>query len=235
MKNLIYLFFCLAIAACNSNSQGNNQRDSTKSNTKKVAYSRPLDLARLKLNENLPELMAAQGIKREPKDSTDETMLDYEVFKSSDPKALRFANTDLSGVRGKNRNHVLFHFNESQKTLACYELTLYDQAQTDSLINLLGKAATLVFKQTHLPKGTVALDLNGNAIKPDKVPRKTYRVWENKANGLTYFLSEDGIDPTLTTELIVLRRSTPFGKDWISSGVLDWYKRDQSEPLNEAK
>jgi len=235
MKNRIYLFFCLAIVACNSNPKATNQRDSTESNTVKAADSGPFDLAKLNLKENLPDLMTAQGIKKEPKDTTDETMLDYEAFKSSDPKALRFADKDLSGERGKSKNHVLFHYQETQKTLACYELTLYNQGQTDTLISLLGKLGTLVFKQTHVPKGSIALDVNGDEIKPEKVVRKTYRVWENKSNGLTYFLSEDGSGQNLTTELIVLNRATPFAKDWISSRSLDWYKRDQSEPLNEAK
>jgi hypothetical protein len=94
MKTPIYLFLCLAIAACNSNPRG-TQRDSTKNDAMKLSYSGPFDLAKLKLNENLPDLMSAQGIKAEPKAEQDKTLLGYELFKSSNPKALRFANADL--------------------------------------------------------------------------------------------------------------------------------------------
>ena len=175
MKILIYLFFCLAIAACNSNLQG-NQRDSTKNNAVKPPYSGPLDLAKLKLNENLPDLMTAQGIKTEPKAEPDKTLLGYELFKSSNPKVLRFENADLSGIYGKNKNYVLFDYSEDKKMLAFYEVKLYDKAHADTLINLLGKVSTIVFKQTKLPKGAFELDEDGSALKPEKSMHKTFRV-----------------------------------------------------------
>ena len=90
MKNRIYLLLCLAIAACNSNPHGNDQQDPTKFNALKPTYSGPFDLAGLKLNENLLDLMAAHKIKKDPKAESDKTLLGYEVFKSSDPNVLRF-------------------------------------------------------------------------------------------------------------------------------------------------
>jgi len=231
MKNRSYLLLCVVIMACSSKPQGNTQADSAKNTVKASAYSGPFDLANLSLNENIIALMAAQGIKPEKKDSLDLTMLNFEVFKSSNPKALRFKNADLSGTNGKNKNYVLFHYNEEKKTLACYQIDIYNQQQTDTLISLLNSMGKLIFKQTHLPKGSIALDENGDEIKPEHVKRKTFRVWENKSTGLSYFLSEDGQGKSLATELIVLNRSTQFGKDWISSLQLDWYKKDTSEPL----
>lgn len=230
MKNLNYLFICLSMSACHSKHHGNAQDDSTKSTSTISLNSGPFDLAKLSLNENLPDLMAAQSIREEPKDSSDETMLGFEVFKSSNPKALRFESIDLSGSTGKNKNYVLFHY-DVKKILACYELEIYNQDQTNTLINLLGKVGTLTFKQTKLSKGSIELDVNGDEVKPGNSVRKTYRVWENKSTGLSYFLSEKGSGKNLATELIVIKRSTQFGKDWISTRQLDWYKSEKSEPL----
>jgi hypothetical protein len=231
MKNQIYILVCLAMVACNSRPQGNAQAASTPNTVMAPSHSEPFDLARLSLNENLLNLMAAQGVKPEPKDSLDKTMLGFEVFRSSNRKVLRFENTDLSGSNGKNKNHVLFHYNEEKKTLACYEIKLYNQDQTDTLISLVGKVGTLIFKRTKLPKGAIELDVNGDEVKPQNSVRKTYRVWENKSTGLSYFLIETGTGKNLTAELIVLKRATQFGKDWISVLQLDWYKNDKSEPL----
>jgi hypothetical protein len=230
MKTPIYLFLCLAIAACNSNPNG-NQRDSTKKDAMKPSYSGPFDLAKLKLNENLPDLMSAQGIKAEPKAEQDKTLLGYELFKSSNPKVLRFENENLSGTNGKNKNYVLFDYSEDKKTLAFYEVMLYNKAQTDTLINLLGKVGTITFKQTKLPKSALDVDSNGKAVSFPAGMRKTFYVWENKSTGISYFLFETALGENLTTKLIVLKRSEQSGKDWISSLSLDWYKDFKSEPL----
>jgi hypothetical protein len=211
MKNYCYLLLCLTFMACHSSPKA----------------AGPFDLARLTLTENLPDLMTAQGIEPGPKDSSATTMLGYEIFRSNNAKVLRFADTDFSGPK----NQVLFHYNADNKSLAAYELMLTDQAQTDKLISLLGKVAKPVFKQTHTPKGSVELDENGDPVKPENSERQTYRVWENKTNGLTYFLSETGSGQSLATKLTVLNGSTPFGKDWTATGLLDWYKNAQSEAL----
>ncbi|MHA4896524.1 hypothetical protein ACXZ1K_17360 [Pedobacter sp. PWIIR3] len=228
MKKKIYLFFCLTIAACHSNTKENTKMDTTKNSDTTSVNSGPFDLAKLTLNENLEVLTNNLGIKPEAKEENDVTMLGFEVFKSSSSKVLRFENFDLSGQRGKSKNSVLFHQND-KKVLAGYELTLYNQQQTDTLISLTSKVATLVFKQTHMPKGAIELDENGNEVKNNDSVRKTYRVWENKKSGLSYFLTENGLGKNLVSKLIVLNRSTPFGKDWISTLQLDWYKNEKSE------
>jgi len=230
MKTPIYLFLCLAIAACNSNPKG-NQQDSTKNDAMNPSYSGPFDLAKLKLNENLPDLMARQEIKPEPKTEQDKTLLGYELFRSSSPKALRFEDTHLSGTYGKNKNYVLFDYSEDKKKLAFYEVMLYNQAQTDTLINLLGKVGTITFKQTKLPKSALDVDSNGKAVPFPAGTRKTFYVWENKSTGISYFLFETGLGENLTTKLIVLKRSEQSGKDWISYLSLDWYKDIKSESL----
>ena len=211
MKNYCYLLLCMAFMACHSNPKA----------------SGPFDLARLTLTENLPDLMSAQGVKPGPKDSSASTMLGYEIFRSSNAKVLRFVDKDIS----RPKNQVLFHYNEDTKLLAAYELELTDQAQTDLLIGLLGKVAKPVFKITQMPKGSIELDVNGNEVKPENSERQTFRVWENKTSGLRYYLSEMGSGPALKTKLTVLNPSTAFGKDWISTGQLDWYKNEQSEAL----
>ncbi|MET3980962.1 hypothetical protein ABIB62_004098 [Mucilaginibacter sp. UYP25] len=124
--------------------------------------------------------MKAQGIKKETKDSLDLTLLNYEVFRSGDPKMLSFKGTGFSGTYGKNKNHVLFHYSEDKGVLACYALTLYDQQQTDVLIGLLAKAGTMTFKQTHLPKGSVEIDVDGNEVKPGKDTRKPTEYGKTK-------------------------------------------------------
>jgi len=230
MKTPIYLFLCLAIAACNSDPKG-NQRDSTKNDAMKPSYSGPFDLAKLKLNENLPNLMADQGIKSEPKAEQDKTLLGYELFKSSNPKVLHFENEDLSGTYGKNKNYVLFDYSEDKKTLAFYELMIYNRAQADTLLNLLGKVGTIIFKQTKLQKGAFELDENGRALDPKKSLNKTVYIWENKNTGISYFLFGAGKGQNFTAKLIVLKQSEQSGKDWMSYFSLDFYKGIKSEPL----
>jgi hypothetical protein len=219
MKNYTYLFIGLVVMACHSKPAAKTQ----------PIPSGPFDLATLSLNENLSDLMKVKGIKAEPKDALDKTLLGYEVFKSSDPQLLRFKQTGFSGPYGKNKNHVLFHYNEAQNTLAGYEVYLYDQAQTDTLIGLVGQSGTLVFKRTKLLKGAIELDENGNEVKPENSERKTFRLWENKSTGHSYFLIETGSGANLITRLIVVKPSSPFGKDWISYLQLDWYKNAKSE------
>lgn len=231
MKTLMYLFLCLAIVACNSKPQPNNQHDYIKNSASKSSYSGVFDLAKLKLNENLPELMATQGIKSEPKTEADKTLMGYEIFKSSNPKVIRFEDTDLSGTYGKNKNYVLLDYSEGKNTLAFYELVLYDQAQTDTLIKLLGKVGTIIFKETKLPKGAIELDENGEGLEPEKSQHKTIRIWENKNTGISYFLEGAGEGQNFTARLIVLKQSEQSGKDWMSYLSLDLYKSLKSEPL----
>jgi hypothetical protein len=230
MKTLVYLLLGFVVSACNTNPQ-NNAKEPTKNNSTKAASAKTFDLATLNLNENLPELMASQGIKSDTKTESDQTLSGFLIFKSNDPKVLRFENAALSGGNGKNKNYVLFHYKEDNKALAFYELILFSQGQTDNLINLMGKVGTLIFKQTKPFKGAVELDEKGNEVKPENSERKTFRVWENKSNGLSYFLIEKGSGQNLNSRLVVLRRSEQSGKDWISYQLLDWYKNANSEPL----
>jgi hypothetical protein len=231
MKSYGYILICLAFMACNAKSKGNAPADSAKSTVKSVPYTGPFDLAKLTLKENILNIMNEKGVKREAKDTLDKTLFGYEIFKTTDPKVLRFENTDLSGANGKNKNYVLLHYNERTKTLAFYELVLYNQNQTDALITLLGKVGKIVFKQTKTSKGAIEIDENGNEVKPGTGERKTFRVWENKSTGLSYFLSEIGSGKNLTSTLTVLKRSEQSGKYWISFLALDWYKDSKSEPL----
>jgi hypothetical protein len=231
MKNpLINLMLCLVLLSCTSKPKGSAETDSTKNAAMTTSSnSGPFDLARLVLNEKILDIMTAQGVKIEPKTSADKTLLGFEIFKTSNPKALRFENADLSGATGKNKNHVLFHYNEDKRTLAFYEVELYNQAQTDILINLLGKVGAITFKQTKLPKSALDLDKNGKAIAFPAGTRKTFRVWENKSTGISYFLIETGLGENVTTKLIVLKRSEQSGKDWVSYLSLDWYKDFKNE------
>ena len=91
MKNLIYILFCLTAVACNSNQQSQVQTDSTKNTAVNAADAGPFDLARLSLNENLTDLMTAQSVKAEPKDTLDTSIWGFEVFRSS--------NAQLCGLR----------------------------------------------------------------------------------------------------------------------------------------
>jgi len=231
MKKLLYILVCLTAVACNSNQQSKAQTDSSKNTAVNPANAGAFDLARLSLNENLTDLMAAQSVKAGPKDTLDTSIWGFEVFRSSDAKVLRFEDTDLSGATGKNKNHVVFHDEEKTGQLAGYQLKLYNQVQTDALIGLLDKAGKLIFKQTKVAKGAIELDVNGDEVKAGKSERKTFRVWENKGSGLSYFLTENGSGQNLTTELIALNPSTQFGKDWIAALQLDWYKNEKSEAL----
>lgn len=227
----IYLIFCLVIVACNANPQANNTNKPTKNNLVEPTSLETFDLARLRLNENLPDLMASQGIKSDVTTESDETLTGYHIFKSSIPKVLRFEKAALSGANGKNKNYIVFHYSQDYKALAFYELILFNQGQTDTLIGLMAKAGTLIFKQTKPLKGAIELDENGNEVKPENSERKTFRVWENKSTGLSYFLIETGSGQNLISRLIVLKRSEQSGKDWISYQLLDWYKNANSEPL----
>ncbi|OOQ61907.1 hypothetical protein [Mucilaginibacter pedocola] len=217
MKNLYCLLFCLSLLACNSSPQSNS--------VKKPGHTGPFDLAKLSLTEHMPDILAIEHFAVQAKDTTDGTMLGYELFKTGDKKALNFGGAFLSG----HNAHVSFHYEEKSGQLAGYELKLYSQPQSDTLIRLLGNNATPIFKRTKMPKGEIEIDVNGNEVKPGNSVRQTYRVWENSAKGITYYLTEDGTEPKLTTTLIALKKNTPFSKDMTSLKQLDWYKNEKSE------
>lgn len=231
MKKALYIS-CLILMACNSNQPKKAIADSTDKPRKSAPYYvGNLDLARLTLSEDFSAILAAEHISPEPKTDTDVTIYKYEVLRTSNPKALRFSDTDFSGTNGKKKNHILFHYDEKDKTLASYELRIYNQDQTDKLIGLIDKIATRIFKRTKTPKGSFQIDLDGNEVKPENAERKTFRVWENKKTGITYYLSETGKSNNLVTELFALKPSSTFGKSWIDLLSLDWYKIEKSEPL----
>jgi len=227
MKNYLYVLFLLGVAACNQSAKNEGDKSSTdiKSDTG------DFDLSELSLSENLITLMAAHAVKSEPIGATDNTVFGYELFNTSSPKILRFAKTDFTKVAGRNKNRVLFHYNEQTKMLAGYELQLYDQVQTDQLIKLIGAIAKPTFKQTEPSKGGIELDENGDEITPEKRRRATFRVWEDHNKGLSYFLTESGTGKDLEARLTVLKGKTKFGQDMITLKLFNWYKNAESEPL----
>jgi len=227
MKNYLYLLILLGVVACNQSPKNEGDKSSSEMKNNKGDF----DLSALSLDENLITLMAAHGVKSDPIGATDNTVFGYELFSTSSPMILRFAKTDFTKVVGRNKNRVLFHYNEQTKMLAGYELQLYDQVQTDQLIKLIDATAKPTFKQTEPSKGGIELDENGNEIAPEKRRRATFRVWEDHNKGLSYFLTESGIGKDLEARLTVLKGKSKFGQDMSTLKLFNWYKNAESEPL----
>ncbi|WP_345951104.1 hypothetical protein ABDD95_06545 [Mucilaginibacter sp. PAMB04274] len=226
MKYLfVNLLLSLTVLSCTSGRKDNAKADSTNA-AASVSNTGPFDLATLTLKEkNAPGLIAARKVKPEPVSDVEQTLLGYEVLKSSNANVLRFGGKDLSGANGTNKNHVLFHYDDQTKALAFYVVALYTQQQADALLKELEKMGKPQFEKIGLDKGEVALDLNGDPIERGKEQKQAYRVWENKKNRLTYFFGELGSGKDFEAELTVLDRSAKYAKDWISFDSLDWYKK----------
>lgn len=226
MKNLTTsLMLVLLMLSCTQKQKGASLADTTTTTKKDMAESTsgPFDLSKLSLKEKLTDLMTAQNIKLEKNAPSEQTLFGLEVFKTGDPKILRFGGQDLSGS-GKSKNEVLFHYNPKDNKLAFYEVKLYSKKQIDALINELNKGGKPVFEKIGVTKGAIELDENGNEVKAGAGDNKKYHVWENKATGVTYFLIETGTGENTTSELTALIRSDQYGKDWISFRSFDWYK-----------
>jgi hypothetical protein len=210
--------------SCTQKPQGattHNDTDSTKNMTNASLAAAPFDLAKLTLKEKIVDLLTAQGIKPKPKEATDQTLLDFEVAKTSDPKVLRFNGKDFSA----SQSEVLFHYRENDKTLGFYELKLHSEQQAGDLITELDKVGKQVFKKTGTAKGSIELDENGNEVKPGKGETKKYFVWENAATGVSFYLIETGSGQNFDAELTALKPSEQSGKDWIAFRSFDWYKK----------
>jgi hypothetical protein len=224
---LVNAVLCIVMLSCTNNQSNNNQAGKTEKAKVSVLKSGPFDIAGLTLKEkNLPALITAQGVKLEHVTDEEQSLLGYEVFKSSSANVLKFNSKDLSGGNGTHKNHVLFHYNEKTKDLAFYVVVLYTEQQAEVLLKELQKTGKPQFEKVGLNKGEVALDLNANAIEGGKEEKQAYRVWENKSNGLSYFFGELGSGKDFTAELTVLDRSAKYAKDWISFDSLDWYKHN---------
>jgi hypothetical protein len=226
MKNtFINLMLCLVLLSCTSNQQQKQGAGAKKSVT--GTPSAPFDLADLTLKEeNFPSLMTARGLKPEPVADGEQTLFGYEVFKSSSPQVLRYKGAAIRGSSGNNKNRVLFHYNKKSNVLAFYEVKIYTQQQADALLSQLQKMGKPAFEKLGLAKGEIAIDLVGNEIPRGKEEKQTYRVWENKNNGLSYFYGELGSGADFNAELTVLNRSGKYAKDWLSFTSLDWYKHN---------
>jgi hypothetical protein len=229
MKKLtVNLMLVLLMLSCTQKQKGASLADTSSTPTTKKdmaeSNSGPFDLAKLSLKEKLTDLLAPQSIKPEKNASSEQTLFGLEVFKSSDPKVLRFGGQDLFGGGSTGKNEVLFHYNPKDNMLAFYELRLYSKKQTDALISELNKNGKPAFEKIKTTDGAIELDENGNEVKASKSDNKKYHVWENKATGVSYFLIETGTGEKTTAELTALRSSEQYGKDWISFRSFNWYK-----------
>jgi hypothetical protein len=224
---LISTILCAAMLSCTNKQKNDTQAGQIQKTEAQEPQSGPFDIGRLTLKEkDLPTLISAQGVKPEHVSDEEQSLLGYEVFKSSSANVLKFNGKDLSGANGSNKNHVLFHYNEKTKDIAFYEIKLYTEAQAAELLKELQKMGKPNFQKVGLNKGEFAIDLNGNPIERGKEEKQAYRVWENKSNGLNYYLGELGSGKDFNAELTVLDPSAKYAKDWISFGSLDWYKHD---------
>ncbi|RZM05749.1 MAG: hypothetical protein EOO88_54435, partial [Pedobacter sp.] len=115
MKNYMPLLCALLLLACNAKSNKNEQTALKADSSTIEQIVELIDLAKLKLNENFSTLMKGQSVKTETLDPTENTLMGYEAFKSSNPNVLRFQGTAFSG----SKNHVIFHYQNGKGILAC--------------------------------------------------------------------------------------------------------------------
>ncbi|SER62928.1 hypothetical protein [Pedobacter rhizosphaerae] len=227
MKTPVYLFICLLLLACSSGPKQPAQDIDTTGTSGTIQNQVPFDLAKLKLKEDIHMLLSGISVKPEISEAIHTTLVGFETFKSSNPKVLRFHGSELA----LKNNYVLFHYEVKDKKLAAYELFINNWQQTDVLINSLKKIVKPVFSQTGNRDGAIELDEQGDETTQGQTQAKTFRVWENANTGLSYFLSTSGTGKNLSGKLTVLNPTSPFGKDWMSSQALNWYKNAKSEPF----
>ncbi|TBO36345.1 hypothetical protein [Pedobacter kyonggii] len=61
--------------------------------------------------------------------------------------------------------------------------------------------------------GAIALDENGDEVKSSEQTKKTYKVWESKKTGNSYFLIQTGSGNNIYVELTALNRKAKCAQD----------------------
>ncbi|QXV63704.1 hypothetical protein INP83_11340 [Mucilaginibacter sp. 21P] len=225
MKNLIP-FLLIAFMGCQSNSKTGPGGDSIpKTMEVPLNFTGSFDLARLQLKENAPELLKAYQVKLEAVTDTDATMLGLERIKSRASEVLRYGGVNLSGSDGKVSNYAVFHYEENSKRLVFFQVILYTRVEAAALSKELEKMGNPVFEKKW-PDGSLTLDAEGNAVQPKADEKQRFRVWEDKATGISRIYNIVENSHSLVAELTVIKRADKVSRDWMQTTDLDWYKKD---------
>lgn len=224
MKHLIPLILiAMGLLGCQSNSNSGSGSDTTQKIAEvPLSYSGPLDLARLQLKENAPALLKAYKIKLEAVTDTDATMLGLERIKSRASEALQYGGTNLSGSDGKLNNYAVFHYDENSKRLIFFQVFLYTRDKAAALSKELEKMGKPTFEK-QWPDGSLTVDAEGNGVPPKPDEKQRFRVWEDKASGISRIYNIVENSHSLVAELTVLKRADKTSRDWMNTTDLDWY------------
>ncbi len=178
----------------------------------------------MQLKENAPALLKAYRVKLEAVTDTDATMLGLDRMKTRASEALQYGETNLAGSEGKLNNYAVFHYDENSKRLVFYQVILYTRDKAAALSTALEKMGKPTFEK-QWPDGSLTVDAEGNGVPPNPDEKQRFRVWEDKATGISRIYNIVENSHSLVAELTVLKRADKASRDWMNTTELDWYTK----------
>lgn len=143
MKKIILLtVVSIVMQSCNS-------QTTKKEEEKKPAISKPFDLAKLTLNEDINDVLLSENLSQKDTIKNDEvTLMGNTKLVFSSDKLLIFNKIKLANKNNLGINHVIFHYgkidpeigvlnNEKNNVLGMYQINLYTKSESDQLYNNL--------------------------------------------------------------------------------------------------
>lgn len=156
MKKIILLtVVSIVMQSCNS-------QTTKKEEEKKPAISKPFDLAKLTLNEDINDVLLSENLSQKDTIKNDEvTLMGNTKLVFSSDKLLIFNKIKLANKNNLGINRVIFHYgkidpeigvlnNEKNNVLGMYQINLYTKSESDQLYDNL----KLLFGK---PKNTYSL------------------------------------------------------------------------------
>jgi hypothetical protein len=223
IKMLLPIVLIFSLISCNSE-HAKQTHKSTSYNAINDSKARGFDLSKVDFTENLNTILTSQALKLSDGKSAEQTIMGFSTYTSTSDRLLKFEGVSLAGHAEANKNQVVLHYKDSDQTIGMFELKIYTEKTCNELLAALNKFSGKPVYEKSSNANAIELDENGDEIKPSEWSNKTYRVWENRKTGVSYFWIETLTGNDLSLEVAALNRKDKAAKDWIALRAFDWYK-----------
>ena len=219
--------FVLFLALISCTSKAKKPAADTTTVSAAAVKTEKFDLANLKMNESIDDLLKANALSLKEGGDKESTAMGFESFAISKPELLVYDKQSLAGGAGKEKNLLVLHYGQETHQIEMYEIRIYDAAQAGLLAGSLQKklGKPIFIKDSGLNKSSIELDENGDEVKGERNDTK-FQVWDDTRAGLSYFLLEKKTGNTVVfEELTVINRKSENAAMWIKFRGFDGYKK----------
>ena len=219
--------FVLFLALISCTSKAKKPAADTTTVSAAAVKTEKFDLANLKMNESIDDLLKANALSWKEGSDKESTAMGFESFATSKPKLLVYDKQSLAGGAGKEKNLLVLHYGQETHQIEMYEIRIYDAAQAGLLAGSLQKklGKPIFIKDSGLNKSSIELDENGDEVKGERNDTK-FQVWDDTRTGLSYFLLEKKTgNKVVFEELTVINRKSENAAMWIKFRGFDGYKK----------